>query len=347
MSLYLVTGGAGFIGSHIVEELLRRGQRVRVLDDFSTGKRENLDSAVGEAYGRPKTEDGRKTQVGPRSSVPGLLEVIEGDIRNLDTVRKAMQGVDYVLHQAALPSVQRSVLDPLASNEVNVTGTLNVLVAARDEKVKRVVFASSSSVYGNTPTLPKHEAMQTQPLSPYAVSKLAGERYCIAFHQVYQLPTVCIRYFNVFGQRQDPLSQYSAVIPRFITAMLRNEAPVIYGDGFQSRDFTYVANVVSANLLACEKDEAVSCVMNVACGERYSLLDLHRDLVALTGQNVPATFADERPGDVKHSMAAIGLAEEKLGYRPDVKWLEGLRKTVEWYKEADRRPATRDGQTRI
>lgn len=335
---YLVTGGAGFIGSHIVEELLRRGERVRVLDNFTTGKRENLDGAGG---GQEREDRS------PPPSVFGLLEIIEGDIRDLATVRKATEGVDYVLHQAALPSVQRSVLDPLATNEVNVTGTLNVLVAARDLKVKRVVYASSSSVYGNTPTLPKHEAMQTQPLSPYAVSKLAGERYCIAFNKVYGLPTVCIRYFNVFGQRQDPASQYSAVIPRFITAMLRNEAPVIFGDGLQSRDFTYVANVVNANLLACEREEAIGHVMNIACGERFTLLDLHRDLVTITGKNVQPVFAPERLGDVKHSMAAIGLAAEKLGYRREVDWMTGLRKTVEWYRGADGRRRTGDGHTRI
>ncbi|MBI5473520.1 MAG: SDR family oxidoreductase [Ignavibacteriae bacterium] len=323
--IYLVTGGAGFIGSHIVEELLRRGQHVRVLDNFSTGKRENLDSAVTLA------ERGQKTEDGAQSSVLSRLEVIEGDIRDMVVVGKATQGVHYVLHQAALPSVQRSVLDPMASNDVNVTGTLNLLVAARDAKVKRFVFASSSSVYGNTPTLPKDESMQTQPLSPYAVSKLAAERYCIAFRQVYDMPTVCIRYFNVFGPRQDPTSHYSAVIPKFITSMLRGEPPTIYGDGLQSRDFTYVANVVNANLLACERDEAIGHAMNVACGERYTLLDLHRDLISMTGTSVAPTFGDARPGDVKHSMAAIGLAASKLGYQPIVSWMEGLKRTVEWY----------------
>jgi nucleoside-diphosphate-sugar epimerase len=303
----MVTGGAGFIGSHIVDELVCRGARVRVLDNFSTGKRENLAQAIE------------------------YVELIEGDIRNLDTVRQAMDGVDYVLHQAAIPSVPRSVADPLTTNDISVNGTLNVLLAAREAGVKRVVYASSSSVYGNSPALPKREDMPANPLSPYAVSKLAGENYCRAFYQVYGLPTVALRYFNVFGPRQDPTSQYSAVIPKFITALLRGEPPTIYGDGLQSRDFTYVANVVQANLLACEKDEAVGQVMNVACGERYTLLDLHRALVELTGMDVAPVFAPAQPGDVKHSMAAIERAEQMLGYKPGVDWAQGLRRTAEWY----------------
>lgn len=314
MALYLVTGGGGFIGSHIVEELLRRGEDVRVFDNFSTGKRENLRF--------PDLEAKLKTS----------CEIVEGDVRDPDTVRSAMHGVDYVLHQAALPSVARSVIDPLSSHAVNVTGTLNVLLAARDEQVKRVVYASSSSVYGNSASLPKHEKMPTEPLSPYAVSKLAGERYCLAFHEVYKTPTVCIRYFNVFGPRQEPSSEYSAVIPKFITALLRGEPPVIYGDGLQSRDFTYVENVVRANLLACEREEAIGCVMNVACGKRYTLLDLHRELVGLTGADVAPMFAAPRLGDVKHSMASIELATEKIGYRREVDWLSGLKKTVDWYR---------------
>jgi nucleoside-diphosphate-sugar epimerase len=315
VALYLVTGGAGFIGSHIVEEVLRRGERVRVLDNFSTGRRENL-----------------KFDELP-ASVLHSLEVIEADIRDAGAVKAATEGVDFVLHQAALPSVPRSILDPLTTNEVNVTGTLNVLVAARDAGVKRLVYASSSSVYGNNPTLPKHEGMPTQPLSPYAVSKLAGERYCVAFHEVYKLPTVCIRYFNVFGHRQDPNSQYSAVVPKFITSMLKNESPTIYGDGLQSRDFTHVANVVRANLLACDGQEASGCVMNVACGERYTLLELHDVLRHVLGTDVHPTFAAERKGDVKHSMAAIDLAKEKLGYEPIVKWNDGILRTVEWYRQ--------------
>jgi len=304
MATYLVTGGAGFIGSHIVDELVRRGEPVRVLDNFSTGKRENLQSAI---------------------------EVIEGDIRDLDTVRRATRGVDYLLHQAALPSVPRSVTDPLTAHEVNVTGTLNVLISAREANVKRVVYASSSSVYGDSPTLPKHEDMPTNPLSPYAVSKLAGENYCGAFHQVYGLPTVALRYFNVFGPRQDPTSQYSAVIPKFIASLLSDEPPTIYGDGTQSRDFTYVANVVYANLLACERDEAVGQVINVAYGERYTLLALYQELLDLTERKLKLVFAPARAGDVKHSQAAIDKAIQMLGYAPKVGWRDGLRQTVEWY----------------
>jgi nucleoside-diphosphate-sugar epimerase len=258
--------------------------------------------------------------------------LIEGDIRDAAAVRQAMMDVDYVLHQAALPSVQRSVQDPLTTNEVNVTGTLNVLQAAREAEVKRVVLASSSSMYGNSPTLPKHEAMPTAPRSPYAVSKLAAERYAMAFHIVYGLPTAALRYFNVFGPRQDPTSQYSAVIPKFITAMLRNESPTIYGDGTQSRDFTYVANVVSANLLACQREEAIGKVMNVACGARYTLLDLHMELAKILATKVDPVFAPLRAGDVKHSLAAIEVAQQALGYEPLVGWEEGLRRTVEWYR---------------
>ncbi len=311
MATFLVTGGAGFIGSHIVDELVRRGECVRVLDNFSTGRHENLQLAISCRHSR--------------------VEVLEGDIRDLGTLRQAMQGVGYVLHQAALPSVPRSVADPVTTNEVNVTGTLNVLMAAREVNVKRVVYASSSSVYGNNPTLPKHEDMPANPLSPYAVSKLAGENYCRAFHQVYGLPTVALRYFNVFGPRQDPTSQYSAVIPRFIAALLRGEPPTIYGDGTQSRDFTYVANVVTANLLACEREEAIGQVMNVACGKRHTLLDLYRELVELTGKMLQPTFTRPCAGDVKHSMGAIERATQLLGYRPIADWREGLRRTVEWY----------------
>jgi nucleoside-diphosphate-sugar epimerase len=304
MPTYLVTGGAGFIASHIVDELVRRGERVRVLDNLSTGKRTNLAAAIDR------------------------VEFVEGDIRDLETVRGAMQGVDYVLHQAALPSVPRSVADPMTSHEVNATGTLNVLIAARDAQVKRVVYASSSSVYGNSPTLPKDEEMPTNPLSPYAVSKLAGENYCRAFCLLYKVPTVALRYFNVFGPRQDPTSQYSAVIPKFIRALSRGEPPTIHGDGLQSRDFTYVANVVQANLLACEKDGAVGQVMNVACGEAHTLLDLYRDLGALMSRSVTPIFAEPRVGDVKHSLAAIERAESLLGYQPRVGWRAGLQLTV-------------------
>ena len=308
---YLVTGGAGFIGSHLVEELVRRGQRVRVLDDFSTGRPDNL------------------------AHVREGIELVEGDIRDRSVVQAVMQDVDYVLHQAALPSVPRSVADPLTTNEVNVTGTLNVLLAARDAHVKRLVFASSSSVYGDSPTLPKHEDMPTNPLSPYAVSKLAGETYCRAFHGVYGLPTVALRYFNVFGPRQDPSSQYSAVIPRFITAALRGQPLTIYGDGNQSRDFTYVANVVAANLLACETPAACGHALNASCGRRYTLLELVSQLESLLGKGpLPAEHLPPQPGDVRDSMGDIRKARQLLGYEPSVDFERGLEQTVRFVSQS-------------
>jgi len=314
MAVYLVTGGAGFIGSHIVDELARRGERVRVLDNFSSGHRENLEPALRN---------------------PGAdVEVIEGDIRDREAVRQAVNGADYVLHHAAMVSVPGSVADPLTTNEVNVTGTLNVLQAVREAHgagVKRLVFASSSAVYGNDLTVPKREEMPLAPLSPYAASKASGEMYCRVFYEMYGLPTVALRYFNVFGPRQDPASQYAAVIPRFITALLCHERPTIYGDGAQSRDFIYVANVVQANLLACEKDHAVGQVMNVACGERCTLLDLYRDLAELTGTTLQPIFAPARAGDVKHSVAAVNRLAQLLDYAPAVDRKEGLRRTMEWY----------------
>ena len=309
MIIYLVTGGAGFIGSHIVEELVRRRERVRVLDNFSTGRRENL---------APFLEH---------------VELVEGDLRDLSTVRRVAEGVDYILHQAALPSVPRSIADPLASNDSNVTGTLHLLIAARDAGVKRVVYASSSSVYGDNPTLPKREDMSPAPKSPYAVSKLAGEYYCRVFAQVYGLETVCLRYFNVFGPRQDPASQYAAVIPKFITALLRDEPPTIYGDGHQSRDFTYVSNVVRANLLAATAPDVSGRVFNVACGERYTVLDLVAVLTEILGTHITPVHTAPRPGDVRHSLADITAAREALGYRVEVNFHEGLRRTVAWYRE--------------
>lgn len=308
MTLYLVTGGAGFIGSHIVKELVRRGERVRVLDNFSTGRRENL---------APFLEH---------------IELVEGDLRDLPTVRRAVEGVDHVLHQAALASVPRSVADPLASNSANVTGTLNLLVAARDAGVRRVVYAASSSAYGDSPTLPKQEDMPTAPKSPYAVSKLAGEHYCRAFTEVYGLETVSLRYFNVFGPRQDPASQYAAVVPLFITAMLRGEPPTVHGDGLQSRDFTYVANVVHANLLATTAPGVAGRVFNVACGQRYTLLDLIASLDEIMGAHVTPVHTASRPGDVRHSLADVTAAQEALGYRAEVDFDEGLRRTVAWYR---------------
>ncbi len=305
---YLVTGGAGFIGSNIVEELLSRGESVRVLDNFSTGRRENLKEFAND------------------------IELIEGDIRSLSTVYRAVDGVDFILHQAALPSVPRSIADPVTTNEVNITGTLNVLIAARDRGVKRVVFASSSSVYGNDPRQPKHEDMRPRPMSPYAISKLAGEVYCNVFTQLYGLDTVILRYFNIFGPRQDPTSQYSAVIPKFIGLMLKNRRPIIYGDGKQTRDFTYVENIVSANLKACESERLPEeRIFNCACGNQISLQELVISLNRILGKDLNPIFEDPRPGDVKHSYADVSRAVHHLNYQPAVPFHGGLKRTVEWF----------------
>jgi len=306
MSLFLVTGGAGFIGRNIVKELLGSGHSAKVLDNFATGRRTNI------------TEFEQHPD----------FTLIEGDLRNPGDVQKAVEGVDYILHQGALPSVPRSVQDPVTSNDVNVNGTLNILQAARTAGVKRVVFASSSSVYGNNPTLPKTESMPVAPLSPYALTKYAGERYCQIFHQIYGLETVALRYFNVFGPFQDPSSQYSAVIPKFITMIKHGERPVIYGDGLQSRDFTFVANNVHANILACTAPDAAGKVMNIACGDRFTLIDLVDAINELLGTRVEPLFEPERAGDVKHSQAGITEAEKFLGFKPLVGFMEGLEKTV-------------------
>jgi len=308
MAIYLVTGGAGFIGSNIVEELVQRGERVRVLDNFSTGRRDNVAPFISH------------------------IELVEGDLLDLATVRQAVEGVDYVLHQAALPSVQRSVEDPLTTHTNNTTGTLNLLLAARDAGAKRLVFASSSSVYGDTPTLPKEESMLPRPKSPYAASKLTGEHYCRIFTEVYGLETVCLRYFNVFGPRQDPSSQYAAVIPLFITAMLQGRPPTIYGDGLQSRDFTYVADVVQANLSAAIAPGIAGQVFNIACGRSHTLLDLISLLNDILNTTIAPVHAAPRAGDVRHSLADITAAREAFGYRPLVSFEEGLRRTVVWYK---------------
>ncbi len=310
MATYLVTGAAGFIGSNIVEELVRRGERVRALDNLSTGRLSNIEPFLDR------------------------IDFTQGDVADSDALSALLAGVDYVLHQAALPSVPRSVADPLASHEANATGTLKLLLAARDAGVKKVVYASSSSVYGDSQELPKREDMPTRPLSPYAVNKLAGEEYCKVFARVYGLPTVALRYFNVFGPRQDPHSQYAAVIPAFISAMLEGKRPTIYGDGTQSRDFTYVSNVVHANLLACESEAACGLAMNVACGERYSLLDLVARINELLGTSIEPQFEPERKGDVKHSLASIDLARRNLGYTTQVNFAEGLAKTVEHLRRA-------------
>ncbi len=317
MATYLVTGGAGFIGSNIVAELVRRGERVRVLDNFATGKRENIAPFLSQ------------------------VDLIEGDLRQLETMRQAVEGADYVLHQGALPSVQRSIEDPLTTDEVNARGTLNLLIAARDAGVRWVVYASSSSIYGDSPThmswtdstgLPKVETMKPAPKSPYAASKLAGEHYCQVFYQVYGLETVILRYFNVFGPNQDPTSEYAAVIPKFITAMLRGERPVIYGDGLQSRDFTFVVNVVEANLLAVDAEGAAGEVFNVACGKRYNLLELVEALNRILDTSLTPIHAAQRPGDVRHSQADVSKAKSMLGYRVEVAFEEGLGRAVEWYK---------------
>jgi nucleoside-diphosphate-sugar epimerase len=307
MAHYLVTGGAGFIGSHLVEELLRRGERVRVVDSLITGKRENL------------------------VKMP-QAEFIQGDLSDVDVARRAVQGVDYVLHQAAIPSVPRSVEDPITSNRHNIDASLNVLVAARDAGVRRVVYAGSSSAYGNQPTQPKVETMGTDPLSPYALQKLVAEQYCQMFTQLYGLETVTIRYFNVFGPRQDPSSPYSGVISLFISALVEGRRPKIYGDGEQTRDFTYVANVVDGVLRACQAPDASGEVINVATGGRISLNELFRTLRDLTGAKGEPIYDDPRAGDVRDSQADIGKARRLLGYEPLVGLADGLQKTVEWYR---------------
>jgi len=302
MAKYLVTGGAGFIGSNLVEEVLKRGDYVRVLDNFSTGRRDNLAEFTGNSN----------------------FELIEGDLRSYHIVLEAVKGMDYVLHQGALPSVPRSVKDPITTNDVNVNGTLNILDASINAGVKRVVFASSSSIYGNGEELPKREDMKPAPESPYAISKYAGERYCQIFTKLYGLETVCLRYFNVFGPRQDPNSQYSAVIPKFIQLIKEGQSPTIYGDGEASRDFTYVANVVNANLLACTAKDAVGEVFNVACGEGITINQLVKKLTDLCGNNVKPIYKDPRPGDVKHSYASIEKAKTLLGYNATISFDEGL-----------------------
>jgi nucleoside-diphosphate-sugar epimerase len=313
MAKYLVTGGAGFIGSNLVEAILRRGDDARALDDFSTGRRENLAETAAWA-----------------ASGGGTFDLIEGDIRDAATCREAVSGVDFVLHQAAIPSVQRSVQDPATTNDVNVTGTLNLLTAAREAGVRRFVFASSSSLYGESETLPKVETMPSAPISPYGLQKLAGESYCRLFHSLYGLPTVALRYFNVFGPRQDPGSEYSAVIPKFVTAIREDRSPIIYGDGEQTRDFTHISNAVRANLLACEAgDDALGEAYNAACGDRISLNQLVEILGKLAGKSVRPEYGPERPGDIKHSLADIDKAADKLGYRIEVDVHEGLRRTWE------------------
>jgi nucleoside-diphosphate-sugar epimerase len=310
MAKYLVTGAAGFIGSSLVRSLLERGEQVRGIDNFATGRRENLTEVLKQ------------------------MEFREADILDLDAMHSACKGVDYVLHQAAIPSVPKSVLDPLGSNRANVDGTVNVLVAARDAKVKRVVYAASSSAYGDTPTLPKFEAMNPNPISPYAVAKLASELYMISFYRCYGLETVCLRYFNIFGPRQDPSSPYSGVLAKFSMQMLRGDQPTIFGDGETSRDFTYIDNAVSANLLACAAPaaECAGRVFNCATGQRSTLNETFETLKGLTGYKGSVKYAPERGGDIKHSLADISMAQKHLGYKVLVNFEDGLKRTVEWYK---------------
>ena len=306
---YLVTGGAGFIGSHLVEHLVRRGATVRVVDNFVTGNRENL-------LGLPS------------------VELVEGDLADPEIARQAVVGVDYVLHQAAIPSVPRSVADPWVSHRANVDATLHLLLAAREAGVRRVIYAASSSAYGDAPTLPKVETMQPVPRSPYALQKLVGEEYSRLFTQLYGLETVSIRYFNVFGPRQDPNSQYSGVIARFITALLHGNSPVVYGDGEQTRDFTYIDNVVMAVLAACTAPRASGEVINVATGDRVSLNQLFQKLCAIINVEIEPIYESSRPGDVRDSLADCTKAKELLGYQPSVNFEDGLRLTVEWYSQS-------------
>ncbi len=304
---YLVTGGAGFIGSNIVKGLVEKGYRVRVLDNFATGQRSNIE---------PYIKD---------------IELIEGDIRDFWTVVKATKGIDYILHQAALPSVPRSIDNPLTTTEVNINGTLNVLEAARFNEVQRIVYASSSSVYGDSPEMPKKEDMNPMPKSPYAITKLAGEEYCMSFHNLYGLETVALRYFNVFGPRQNPFSQYSAVIPKFINMLKSGQNPTIWGDGSTSRDFTYIDNVVQANMLACEKKAAAGFVINIACNKAFTLNELVEKLNGIMGIDIKPTYGPDKIGDVKHSLADIKKANDILAYTPKIEFSEGLKKTVEWF----------------
>ncbi|HAK95547.1 MAG TPA: LPS biosynthesis protein WbpP [Planctomycetes bacterium] len=312
MMRYLVTGGAGFIGSALCHRLAAEGRKVVVLDDFSTGDPERL------------------------AAIRAAVTLIEGDIRDRAAVDRAMRGVGTVFHEAALPSVARSVEDPLASNDVNVSGTLTVLESARRAGVRRLVYAASSSAYGDTPALPKREDMKPSPRSPYAIGKLAGEHYAEAYFRLFGLETVSLRYFNVFGPRQDPRSHYAAVIPRFITAALAGAPATIYGDGLQSRDFTFVDNVVDANLRAAEASGAPGHVFNIACGRRYTLLDLLAMIAAALGRDapVPPVHEPDRPGDVRHSLADIAAARAALGYEPAIDMQEGIRRTVDWYRQA-------------
>lgn len=310
MAVYLITGIAGFIGSSLARAVLAQGDQVRGIDNLSTGKRENL------------------------TEILSRIDFREGDLLNLEALHDACRGVDYIFHEAAIPSVPKSVLDPLGSNRANVDGTVNLLVAARDVKVKRIVYAASSSAYGDTPTLPKHEGMVPNPISPYAVAKLTGEYYMTSFYRCYGLETVSLRYFNIFGPRQDPTSPYSGVLAKFITNMLNGEQPTIFGDGTQSRDFTYIDNAVDANLLAMKAaaSQVAGQVFNVATGKRADLNQAFQLLKKIIGYPGEVKYGPSRSGDVKHSLADLSRSEKHLGYAPKVDFEEGLRRTVEWYR---------------
>ncbi len=318
MAKYLITGIAGFIGSTIARRILAQGDQVRGVDNLATGNRKNVEE------------------------IADRIDFRQADILDLDAMHSACEGVDYVFHEAAIPSVPKSVLDPLGSNRANIDGTVNVLVAARDAKVKRVVYAASSSAYGDTPTLPKKEEMPPNPISPYAVAKLASEYYMISFYRCYGLETVCLRYFNIFGPRQDPTSPYSGVLAKFITTMLRGEQPTIFGDGEQSRDFTYIDNAVDANLLACKAPAAnvAGRVFNVATGRRVTLTETFQALKKIMAFSGNVKYAEERTGDIKHSLADVSPAERAFGYKPQVDFEEGLRRTIEWYKAGFRLQAS-------
>ncbi len=309
MARFLVTGGAGFIGSHLVEYLQKRHERVRVLDNFSTGKMENIDAFVDR------------------------IELITGDVRDRKACEEAVKGINFILHQAAVCSVPRSIEDPVATNETNVDGTLNLLIAAKEARVKRFICASSSSVYGDSEVLPKVETMDPNPSSPYGVTKRVQENYCNVFYKIYGLETVCLRYFNVYGPRQDPYSPYSAVIPSFIRSLLRDESPTIYGDGEQTRDFTYVSDCIQANWKACHAQGIEGGVFNVATGKRIAINQLYRELVNLLGKEISPIYASPRQGDIRHSLADITMAQAKMGYSPSFDIGVGLKKCLQWYSE--------------
>jgi nucleoside-diphosphate-sugar epimerase len=308
---FLVTGGACFIGSHLTEELVQRGHQVRVVDDFSTGKKKNIASFLDK------------------------IELIEGDIRDIEVCRRAAKGMDFVLHQAALTSVPYSIENPLLTNEINIKGTLNLLLASRDATVQRYVFASSAAVYGDDPHLPKKEEVVGASLSPYALSKRVGEMFCQLFTRTFGLSTVCLRYFNIFGPRQDPASQYASVIPLFISRMLKNEKPVIFGDGEQTRDFLFVSNVVEANMLAVKADSSEGEVFNIGYGEETSINELTRKINEILKMNIRPAYDEPRPGDIKGSFADISRARKMLKYEPAVDFSEGLKRTIRWYEEGE------------